>query len=488
MITLWISQFIEFRTMPNIRSGATMTREGINKLIVRQVAEVLEARDAARNLEPLVEGGDDQEDENGDDYEGGNGNGNRNGGVNGNGNRGGNDNGNGNGNGIRNDDGNGGGNSHRNHNVNFRGDVGLTRWFEKMETRTIRIEAAYAMRWTELMKLMTKVRFQELVLLCTRMVPDKEEKVERFIGGLPDNIEGNVIAAEPTRFQDAILIANNLMDKKLKGYARSQNVARAYTAENNKKKRYVGSLPYCNKCKFHHEGSCTVRCGNCKRVGHMARDYTAADCPKLRNQNRGNKNGNKTGSNEAIARAYAIRGGGANLDSNVITDTSYAVELVDGIISKTNVVLRGYTLGLLGHPFDIDLMPIELGSFDIIISMDWLAKYHTVIVCDEKVVCIPYGDEIDLVPGATPVARAPYRLAPAKMQELSTQFRKEHEGHLKLILKLLKEEELYAKFSKCDFWLSMVQFLSHMIDSEGIYVDPTKIESKKGLGVTQDTN
>ncbi|GJR62287.1 putative reverse transcriptase domain-containing protein [Tanacetum coccineum] len=66
-------------------------------------------------------------------------------------------------------------------------------------------------------------------------------------------------------------------------------------------------------------------------------------------------------------------------------DTSYSVELADGRISKANVVLRGCTLGLLGHPFDIDLMPIELGSFDVIIGMDWLAKYHALIICDEKV-------------------------------------------------------------------------------------------------------
>ncbi|GJY24597.1 putative reverse transcriptase domain-containing protein [Tanacetum coccineum] len=57
--------------------------------------------------------------------------------------------------------------------------------------------------------------------------------------------------------------------------------------------------------------------------------------------------------------------------------------------------------------------------------------------------------------------------------------RKEHKGHLKLILKLLKEEELYAKFSKCEFWLLKVQFLGHVIDSEGIHVDPAKIESIK---------
>nr|GFB91413.1 putative reverse transcriptase domain-containing protein [Tanacetum cinerariifolium] len=58
--------------------------------------------------------------------------------------------------------------------------------------------------------------------------------------------------------------------------------------------------------------------------------------------------------------------------------------------------------------------------------------------------------------------------------------RKEHEGHLKLILKLLKEEELYAKFSKCGFWLSKVKFIGHVIDSEGIHVDPVKIKAIKG--------
>nr|GFB95010.1 reverse transcriptase domain-containing protein [Tanacetum cinerariifolium] len=100
---------------------------------------------------------------------------------------------------------------------------------------------------------------------------------------------------------------------------------------------------------------------------------------EMRNQNRGNqtgnKNGNKTRGNEAIARAYTIGGGGANPDSanpdsNIVTDTRYAIELADGRISETNIVLRGCTLGLLGHPFDIDLMPVELGSFDVIIGID----------------------------------------------------------------------------------------------------------------------
>ncbi|GKG25774.1 putative reverse transcriptase domain-containing protein, partial [Tanacetum coccineum] len=57
--------------------------------------------------------------------------------------------------------------------------------------------------------------------------------------------------------------------------------------------------------------------------------------------------------------------------------------------------------------------------------------------------------------------------------------KQEHEEHLKLILRLLKKEQLYAKFSKCEFWIPKVQFFGHVIDSQGIHVDPAKIESIK---------
>ncbi|GJZ91769.1 putative reverse transcriptase domain-containing protein [Tanacetum coccineum] len=498
--------------MSNTQFGAPRTREGVNEQSDHWMEEALRVRDAVRYLGPLM--GDEGEQEvNGNRGNGGNGNG-------GNGNGG---NGNGNGNGGE-------------YGYNFRGFMPAREYTYQdfLQCQPLNINGTEGV---------------------VRMVSNEEDKVERFVRGLLDNIQGNVIAAEPTKLQDAIRVANNLMDQKLKGYARSvENKRRAYMAGNNERKGYVGSLPYCSKCKIHHAGPCTVRCGNCKRVGHMTRDckvtvtpntqrapvgnqsgivcykcgrpgHSRKDCPKLRKQNHGNKTGNKnrnktknqTGGNEATARAYVISGGGTNPDSNVVTgtfllnnchasmlfdsgaersfvsstfsalldvtpstlDTSYAVELIDERILETNVVLRGCTLGLLGHPFDIDLMPVELGNFNVIISMDWLAKYHALIVCDKKVVCIPYGDEvlivqgddcddrtqvmskktegkseekrledvpivqeflevfpedlpglpptrqvefqIDLVLGAAPVARAPYQLAQAELQELSTQ-------------------------------------------------------------------
>ncbi|GJR16693.1 putative reverse transcriptase domain-containing protein [Tanacetum coccineum] len=325
----------------------------------------------------------------------------------------------------------------------------------------------------------------------------------------------------------------------------------------------------------------------------------------------------------------------------------------------------------VNHLFEIDLMPIELGTFEVIIGMDWLVKHDAVIACGEKVVRIPYGNktltvesdkgmsrlkklkekrledvhvicdfpevfpddlpglppprqvefQIDLVPGAAPVACAPYRLAPSEMRELSVQLqellekgfirprsspwgapvlfvkkkdgsfrmcidyhelnkltvknryplpriddlfdqlqgssmyskidlrseyhqlcikeedilitafrtryghfefqvmpfgltnapavfmelmnrvckpyldkfvivfiddilvyskeKKEHGKHLKTILELLKKERLYAKFSKCDFWLDSVQFLGHVIDRNGVHVDPAKIKATR---------
>nr|GEV46324.1 reverse transcriptase [Tanacetum cinerariifolium] len=233
---------------------------------------------------------------------------------------------------------------------------------------TIGIDTAYEMSWKDLMKLMI-----ELALLCPRMVPDEDYIIERYIWGLPDRTQGNVTSAGPTRLQDAIKLANSLMDQK-----------------------------------------CTVKCRSCKKVGHMTRDCKApvaghyrSACLKLKNQNHGNQAGN----GEAHGRAYALGGREAKHDSNVITDISYVVELADGKVVEAVTIIRGCTLNLLGHPFNIDLMPLEVGSFNVVIDMDWLSKYHAIIVCDVKIVCFPYDNEILMIHGNRSDGGRNYRLS-----------------------------------------------------------------------------
>nr|GEW08779.1 hypothetical protein [Tanacetum cinerariifolium] len=341
-------------------------------------------------------------------------------------------------------------------------------------------------------------RFNELVLLCPEVVPNEKKKIETYIRGLPENIKGEL--------QEASLW-----------------------------KLHV-NMPQLWKAGPSYKGLEEKGCG------------------------------------------YRL-------------DTSYEVELADGMVASTNTVLKGCTINLVNHLFKIDLMPIELGTFNVIIGMDWLVKQDAIIVCGKKVVHIPYKNKTLIVEGdrgAAPVARPPYRLAPSEMKELAEQLqelsekgfirpssllwgapvlflkkkdgsfrssiyskidlrtgyhqlrireedipitafrtrddhyefqvmpfgltnapavfmdlmnrvckpyldkfvivfiddiliysknKEEHGEHLKTILELLKKEQLYPKFSKCDFWLDSVQFLSHMIDSKDIHVDPTKIEA-----------
>nr|GEU43385.1 putative reverse transcriptase domain-containing protein [Tanacetum cinerariifolium] len=563
--------------------------------------------------------------------------------------------------------------------------------------------------------------FQELTLICTKFVSNENEKIDK-----------NVKSSKPRTLDETIELKNDLMDQKLRTYAeradnkrkaddtsrnnhgnqqqpfKKQNVAKVYNMETEERKPYKRSLP--------------------------------KDCPKLRNKNGGNKNAQ--GWVYAVGNAEKNENAPMNPDSNVVTVTflfnnhyasilfdtgadrsfistafsslvnidptplgsSYDVELADGKIVGMDTIIRWCTLNFLNHPFNIDLMPVELGSFNVIISMDWLRRCHAVIVCDEKLVQIPYGNEtlnfrgkesnngresrltviscskaqeymakgcqiflaqisakkeedksegkqlkgvpivqnfpkvfskdltgllparpvkfqIDLIPGAALVARAMYRLVPSEMKELSEQLQelfdkgfirpssspwgapvlfvkkkdgsfrmcidyrelnkltvnnpyplpriddlfdqlqgssiyskidlrsgyhqlrvrkqdipktafrtryghygfqvmpfgltnapavfmdlmnrvckpyldkfvivfiddiliyskneKEHEEHLKAILELLKEEKLYAKFLKCEFWIPKVKFLGHVIDIRGIHVDPAKIDSIK---------
>nr|GEW78337.1 hypothetical protein [Tanacetum cinerariifolium] len=374
------------------------------------------------------------------------------------------------------------------------GVVGLTRWLEKMESGFQISNCTIA----------CQVKFASCTLQGSaltwwnshmRMFPEESTKVERYIGGLPDMIHGSFKASKPQTMHDAIEFATEMMDKKMLTHAELQ--------------------------------------------GHYK-----SDCPKLKNGNQGNRAGNRN----AVARAYAVGTVRTNPNSNVVT---------------------------------------EMGSFDVIIGMDWLVKHHAVIVYDEKLVPVPFDNKILIFHGdrsnnrhesqlniisCTKTQRyflkgcpiflahvtakgaedkskekrledAPYRLAPSEMKELSYQLKElvdkgfirpssSHWGASVLFVKkkdgsfwmcidyrelnklteedipktafrtrygqyefqvmpfgltnapavfmdLMNREQLYAKFSKCEFGIPKVQLLGHMIDSQGIHMDPAKIESIK---------
>nr|GEV84896.1 hypothetical protein [Tanacetum cinerariifolium] len=439
--------------------------------------------------------------------------------------------------------------------------VELTQWFERMETvfrisnctvenqikfatctllgsaltwwnsnvKTVGLDVAYAMTWTYLKKKMT----------------DKYCPMGRLRSWRVDHL------------------------------ARDCRSATNANTANNQRGTEAGQKPTCFECG--------------------AQGYFKRECPNLKNNNRGNQAGN----GNAPAKVYAVGHAGINPDSNVVTDHYYVVELTDGRIIGLNTIIRGFTLNFLNHSFNIDLMPIELGSFDIIIGMDWMENDQgnetrlNIISCTKMQKYMIKGchvflahvtikeaedksekkrlEDIPIVrdfPDVFPEdlsARAPYRLAPFEMKEFSDQLKElsdkgfirpssspwgapvlffkkkdgslrissvyskidlrsgyhqlqvheedipktafrtryghyefqvmpfgltntpavfmdlmnrvckpyldkfviaftddiliysknkeEHEEHLKLILELLKKEELYAKFSKCEFWI-----------------------------------
>ncbi|GJU80406.1 reverse transcriptase domain-containing protein [Tanacetum coccineum] len=382
-------------------------------------------------------------------------------------------------------------------------------------------------------------RFQELATLCPTTVPDSEKMMEVFIGGLPQSIEGNVTASKLQTLKEAINIAQRLMDQN-----RRQKAVRAYAATPAENNRYAGNLLLCRRCVLHHTRPCTVKCNTCNKVGHSTKNCrnkgpairsnllpVIVTCHAYGEKGHYANQCRKTTNNNAQGRSYMLRDRNAHQDLNVVTgmfllnqhlarvlfdsgadksfvsislasmlnippitiDTFYNIEMADGNLVSTNTIIQGCTLTLLNQPFEIDLMPIKLGSFDVVIGMDWLSKYHAKILCDEKVVHIPINGEtliirgdrsktrlnlisciktkrylsqgcqvfiaqvmekksddkrledipvvrefpkvfpedllglppvrqvefqIDLIPGVAPVARAPYRLAPSKMQEL----------------------------------------------------------------------
>ncbi|GKF27036.1 putative reverse transcriptase domain-containing protein, partial [Tanacetum coccineum] len=222
-----------------------------------------------------------------------------------------------------------------------------------------------------------------------------------------------------------------------------QEAVKAYAATPTENSRYAGNLPLCRKCDVHHIGPCTVKCNTCNKVGHFTKNCRnkrpATGSNQLpvtvishacREKGHYTNQFQKTNIN-ALGRAYMLRKKNAHQDPNVVTstfllnqhlarvlfdsgadkrfisisldsmlnilpitiDTFYDIEMADRNLVSTNTVLQGTTLTLLNQLFEIVLMPIKLGSFDVIVGMDWSSKYHARIICDEKIVHIPIDGE-----------------------------------------------------------------------------------------------
>ncbi|GKE76144.1 reverse transcriptase domain-containing protein, partial [Tanacetum coccineum] len=216
----------------------------------------------------------------------------------------------------------------------------------------IRIEEAYKITWVR--------RFQELATLCSTMVPDSEKMIEFFIGGLPRSIEGNVTASKPQTLEEAINIAQRLMDQCRK------------TTNNNAQER-----AYMLTDRNAHQDPNIVT-GMFLLNQHLARVLFDSKADK---------------SFVSISLASKL-----NIPPITI-DTFYDIEMADKNLVSTNIVIQGAILTLLNQPFKIDLMPINLGSFDVVIGMDWLSKYHARIICEEKVVHIPIDGETLIIQG-----------------------------------------------------------------------------------------
>nr|GEV49024.1 putative reverse transcriptase domain-containing protein [Tanacetum cinerariifolium] len=285
---------------------------------------------------------------------------------------------------------------------------------------TERVDVAYAMPWEALKRMITDKYCPrgEILKLESEMFPEESAKIERYIGGLPDMIHGSVKASNTQSMQEAIEFATELMDKKMFTHAERQaehkknfddtsrnnqnqkqpfkrnNVTWAYTTGPRDKKHYEGAKPLCPKCNYHHDGPCAPKCTNCKKIGHLARDCKGRPVATNNNNNLNNNNHRSQRENARGITCFEC-----GVQGHYKSDYP---KLKNGNqenrVGNKNDVARAYTIGTARtNPNSNVVMGIPLTH---------LVEF-----------------QIDLIPGAAPVARAPYRLAPSDMKELSDQLK-----------------------------------------------------------------
>ncbi|GKC27798.1 putative reverse transcriptase domain-containing protein [Tanacetum coccineum] len=362
--------------------------------------------------------------------------------------------------------------------------------------------------WNIKVKEFNIVAYSSEVHLGARIMESKVKpesvKINACIRGLSENIKGKVTSSMPISLSEAMRMAHNLMEQRLQAKHEREMEGNKRKWEDFQSRNNSRDYPYCvTVALFFILALVRYNAITIERLG-TSRGAYKEPLPKKNKPQGGNASGrayvikdaDKQGLNVVTVTfllnnhyASVLFDSGSDKSfvnarfSHVIDinpdklDVSYEVELAYGKVVSTNTVLRGCTLNLVNHLFKIDPMPIKLGTFDVITGIDWLADHDAIIVCGKKVVRILYGNKtlivegekddlsglppprqvefrIDLVPGAAPVARAPYRLAPSEMKELSVQLQELLEkGFISLSSSLWGASVLFVKKKDETFWM-----------------------------------
>ncbi|GKC13744.1 putative reverse transcriptase domain-containing protein [Tanacetum coccineum] len=361
-----------------------------------------------------------------------------------------------------------------------KGAIGLIRWFERTESVFLRsnctedykvkfatgtlTEEAYKITWFEFKQLLikkycprteVKKMKDEFYFLCPTMVPNSEKLMEVFIGGLPRSIEGNVTASKPQTLEEAITITQRLMDQVIKH--------NSVQGTNDHKRKFDDRRTFTNNNNYQNNRNNNSNHNNDhqqqqNRRQETVRAYAVTPTENSRLATRW------VSDKECQKKQRAV--------TDAITTSIRNLSCLRRERALQKSVLKSKQQcprkSILAERQERSPRSERSHGFDVVIGMDWLSKYHARIICDEKVVHIPIDEEtliiraqvmekksdekrlediqvvrefteifpedlpglpsvrqvefqIDLIPGAAPVARAPYRLALLKMQELSNQ-------------------------------------------------------------------
>nr|GEV41049.1 putative reverse transcriptase domain-containing protein [Tanacetum cinerariifolium] len=404
---------------------------------------------------------------------------------------------------------------------------------------------AYSMTWEVLKKKITdkycpqgEIKKLEIELWNLKFVADETKNIDKHVSGLPERQSNNKIKAD-----DSFRNNHSHQQQTLK----RQNVTMVYNMGTGERKPYSGNLPKCTKCHFHHNGPCTQKCHKCNKVRHFARDCRSSgntnvanaqrnnwtnpkgngcfecgatghfkrDCPKLKNKDRGKDYPEVFPKDlpglpptrpvefqiELIPGAAPVARVPYQLAPSEMKELSEQLQVLFGKgFIRPSSSSWGASVLFVKKKDGSFRMCIDYRELNKLIVKNHLRSgYHQLGVQEQDVLKTAfktrYGHyEFQVMPFGLTNAPVVFmdlinRVCKPYLDKFVIVFiddiliysknKKKHKEHLKAILKLLKKEKLYAKFSKCKFWFPKVQFLGHVIDSHGIHVDPAKIESIK---------